>query len=287
MSARALTRFAAWVAAGMVATTVLAQPVVADAAGPIAQGAAIIGVTNEQTDGTIWVLSGSGSHRSMTKVDVTTGTVELRQSVSPQASSIAQGLNGGLVVGTANGRSSAVVLYDGANGAFLGAVPMHGSITNVAIAANGSITYAVEARGRSRMLETFDISRAGFPYHLSSTTVAVVPIVGGGAIWVLGSDSSLYKLHFFPLHVDSRLGGAAAHGLSLTLSPNGFFLYVLEEQEPGRPGVVRVYTPRGLSTHRIAVPAGSTTIDISSNGNTLFDAVNTSRGGEVEEIPVR
>jgi hypothetical protein len=245
----------------------------------------VIAVTNEQADGSVWVLTGRTGHKTMSKIDVASGKVERIESVSGQATSIAQSSTGGLVLGTANGTSSAVVLYGGATGSFLGAVRMSAPIQNVAIASDGSVVYAVEAFRHHTTLQTFDISRKGFGFAMSSDAVGVIPIPGGSAVWVVRSNGSLYKFGFFPQRVENRIAASTPAARALSLSPNGFSLYVLVSESTGHQEV-RTFTPRGESRTVITVPSGSVDIANSADGSTLLDAVTRGGSGYVDVIPL-
>jgi hypothetical protein len=248
----------------------------------IAVGHPVIAVTNEQSDGTIWVLAGLDDRKTISKVDVATGQVERRESVSSQAVSIAQSSIGGLVLGTANGTSSAVVLYGGDTGNYIGTIPMRAPVVNVSI--SGGYFDAIEAFRNHRTLWAFNIARKGFQYVLPSDAVASVPVIGATAVWVVRSSGSVYKLGLSPAHVEGRL--LASTGVAISISPNGFVLYVLEDASKSKSASVEEFSPHGASPTRIKVPPGSVDIALSVDGSMLFDAVSTKHSGRIEMIPL-
>jgi len=244
----------------------------------IGRGAPIISVSNVQADGTIWVLAGRGHNRTMTKVDVASGAFVTSESVSPQASAIAQSPNGEVALGTSNGPSSAVILYGGATGNYLGTVRVSGPVTALAMSPNGTKVYALEATKPNRTLFVFDQTHQGFPYQVGGDAVDVAPLNGGADIWILHADGTLAEMSFFPNEVVKSVS-VGARAKSLAVSPDGNTLYVLAGAA-GKAKQLSTFSPSGARlTGSVALPKGASDL--------IYAAESGTRSGIVAAIPAK
>ena len=252
----------------------------------IGRGAPIISVSNVQADGTIWVLAGRGHNRTMTKVDVASGAFVTSESVSPQASAIAQSPNGEVALGTSNGPSSAVILYGGATGNYLGTVRVSGPVTALAMSPNGTKVYALEATKPNRTLFVFDQTHQGFPYQVGGDAVDVAPLNGGADIWILHADGTLAEMSFFPNEVVKSVS-VGARAKSLAVSPDGNTLYVLAGAA-GKAKQLSTFSPSGARlTGSVALPKGASDLALSVSGTTIYAAESGTRSGIVAAIPAK
>jgi WD40 repeat protein len=260
-----------------------APPAGAVAAGTVASGAPVISVTSTQSDGSIWVLSKHGTAKKISKVDATSGTVLHSESVSPQASAIAQSPNGNLVLGTAHGTASAVVLYNGTTGGYLGTVPVTAPVSSIAISPNGQIVYVLDGSGTARTLFTFNATHTGFSYNEPADTVGLAPTPDGSAIWTLRFGGGLSEMGFFPKRSITQIQ-ATFPAQSSAISPDGQFLYVLGVANSSGLQQVKRFALGGGSSATYSVPAHSVDIAVSADGSTLYDAVAGKKTGKVAEI---
>jgi hypothetical protein len=283
------TRYALGGVALATLALVLSSASVAGAAGTrtIGRGAPIISVSNEQTDGTIWILAGHGTSRTMTKLDVTSGAFVTSESVSPQASAIAQSPNGNLALGTSNGKSSAVVLYGGGTGNYLSTVQVPGPVTALAMGSTGEIVYVLEATKPDSTLFTFDHTHTGFAYKVGPKALDIAPVDAGAKVWILGPNGSMEEMSFFPNEIVKRVHVAKSAD-ALAVSPDGNTLYVLAKGTSGQSEVIEVLNSGGTrSSASLTVPAGSRQLAVSSDGSTMYDAVSGSRSGVVRAIKLK
>jgi DNA-binding beta-propeller fold protein YncE len=254
----------------------------------LARGAPVISVTGDQTDGSIWVLAGRGSARTMTKVDTATGAVVRKESVSPQAVAIAQSKSGVLVLGTANGTSSAVVLYGGATGSYLGTMRTAGPVLALAISADGTDVHALEATRGQRTDLAFNTSTLqGFSYPVGTDAIGVAPLPGGKDMWILRSSGSAYERPYFPNHIILKTVAVGTKPRAAAISPDGNTLYVLANAPSGTGQRITAYPVGGTgATTTTSVPQSSVDFALSADGKSFYDAISGSRSGRVAVIPV-
>jgi hypothetical protein len=232
----------------------------------------------------VWVLTGNAVAKRITKVVVTTGAVQVTESVSRMATSIAQSANGQLILGTANGTSSAVVFYNGSTGAFSEAVRMAAPVLYLAISYAGDVKYAIEQFRHHRTLRAFDGSASGFSFPVAADAVGIAPVAMDADAWILGSGGSLDKLRFFPNAV-TRHTAVTAGLRALAVCPAGDAFYVLVTKPSTGATQIEAFSKAGHLTSVKAAPLGSASMGISADGRSLYVAVNTGRSGRVVAIP--
>jgi hypothetical protein len=253
----------------------------------VARGAPVISVTSDQTDGSIWVLAGRGTARTMTKVDTATGAVVRRESVSPQAVAIAQSDNGVLVLGTANGTSSAVVLYGGATGSYLGTVRTAGPVLALAISADGIDVHVLEATPSQRTDFVFNTSTLhGFSYPVGADAVGVVPVPGAQDMWILRANGALYERAYYPTQILKTVA-VGPKPRAVAISADGNTLYVLANAPSGTAQRVTAYAVGGSGTTvATSIPHSSVAFAPAADGTSLYVAVSGTRTGRVAVVPV-
>jgi hypothetical protein len=259
------------------------QTVSSSSARTILHGDSITAVSSDQADGSVWVLKDDGGAKSIAKVDISTGNVISSESVSRQATTVAQNAAGDVAVGTANGKSSGVVLYSGTDAKYLATVSSGTPV--LALAMSGPIVYGIHGDKSRRSLFTFDTTLTGFSFPVAPNAISVAPEAGGAAIWVLCSNDSAYKLTFFPRHA-SRPISVSRNARSLAISPDGRTLYVLSQPDGKAADRIEAFTSAsGRSTSSFEAPLDSRSIVTDLNGTSLFDVVSGPLGGLVD-IPI-
>jgi hypothetical protein len=247
-------------------------------------GARILAMTSQQVDGSIWILLDHDSQKVIEKIAVPSGAVKYVESVSRQAVALAQSPTGELLLGTANGNKSAVVLYGGDVGNYVATVRMGGPVLAVVPAPTGNIVYTLENVKHHPRLFTFDQTRRGFPFHLTSDASAIASVRGGRSIWIAQSNGDLYRFGFFPQRVLQHIHGSGDIR-AMVISPNGQTLYALAKI--GATEKVLTYSSNGGSSGSISVPANSVAIALSVSGTQLFDAVTHASSGLIKLLSIR
>jgi hypothetical protein len=231
----------------------------------------VLGVTNEQLDGTVWLLVRDGTREGISKVGVGNGSAIISEAVSPDASAVAQSQNGALAIGTSNGSKSAVVLYNGSSGKYQATVPTPAAVIALAMGQSGATVYALEATKPKRTLFVFNQTHTGFSYRLPSNAVGVAPTNGGNDVWVLQSSGSLFEMSFFPLKVINRLKTSPAS--KLAISSDGDFVYLLKRSASGSD--LTILSTIKDDTVSFSLKDGSNDIATSLQDGTIFDSIAT------------
>ena len=240
----------------------------------------VVAVTNEGPDGSVWVLVGKASERKVLKISTITGKVIRVESVSTRANAVAQTPGGDLILGTSNGRSSAVVEY-GPEGDFVFAVHVAAPVVSVSTNPAGTVFYAIEQKGRTRSLFVFDKTEKGFTYNIDNRTVGLASVNGGHDIWLLQSNGIMKEMTLIPYHsITTR--NLKTNATAIASSSQSNLMFILTS---GNHKKVIAINESG-SRANIAVPKQSNSIALSQNGAYLLDTVTTSITGDLIVFPL-
>jgi hypothetical protein len=235
----------------------------------------------------MWVLAGTNSVRTMTRVDSTTGAKLASVEVSNDASAILETTDD-LLVGSASGTTSMLYVFTRSSGAPMRTVPLPASVIGLAAAANGTVIYVLEGTSTSRSVDVINMTNYSVERvtSVSSGTVSIAPTPDGSAMWTLDADGTLNEVSFASSQVVTSFS-TGAPALSMALSPHGV-MYVLRSATsttpPHRPVSNVAVVNLNTESDERALPAPSDTIDIviSQDDRTLYDVVGTPAIGNVQ-----
>jgi hypothetical protein len=257
----------------------------------VAAPAGLLGITGPQADGSLWVLSGNDSVRTMTKIDAGSGQKLRAIAVSAAATAINQSPNGTLALGISNGDGGAVSFYNGTTGALIGTVPVAQPVPHVVLSLDGQTAYVLQGTPTARSVVLINVKTQAVTatLPLPSDAIDIAPAPDGSSLWVLESGGVIdgYSFANDRIVTTFHVGG---DGTVITLSPNGLRLYMLRDLT-GLAGTVKadvsvVNLETESQVDALPAPANCVDLAISPDGRTLYDGVGTSTVGNVQAYSV-
>jgi hypothetical protein len=244
----------------------------------------ILSLTNENASGNFWVLAKKGSKKIVYRGNGIQAKIQGYENVSNDTSSIAQLSNGDLALGTANGRSSAVVLYSGTTGAYLSTIPVEAPAVALAASSNGKFVFVLEATKPKRTLFVFDQTHKGFSYLVSSKSIGIASIGTGSNVMILQSDGVLSELSLIPHKIVERVH-LKHRSYSVAVSQVNGLIYVLDSAKSS--GSKSVFVLKLGGGHAlIRVPSRSQACAVSENGEEILLSFSNSKAGVVAIVPI-
>jgi serine/threonine-protein kinase len=247
----------------------------------IATPAGLVGGTSESPT-RLWVLAGTPSAKALHLINPETGSVEATVQVSNQAESIAESSSNVIALGLAGPSSGAVQLYDGNTGDLITSIPIGAPSKAVAFGSDGTL-YVLNGSASSTSVTIIDTATKHVTGSIGAPLHAVGLAVDSTQNYVYTADGT--KVDQLPL----TKGQASASfpttdpGISLALSSNGQFLYVLKGNTiVDNVGVLSTATESMIKV--LSAAANSVSIALSRDGRTLYDFVGTPSTGNVQVI---
>jgi DNA-binding beta-propeller fold protein YncE len=241
-----------------------------------------MGAGAPQPNGTIWLLAGSSTAKSIQGIDINSGRVLGIVPVSSAASAICQLSTGVVGVGTATATTGSLELRNGTTGALLSTVPVGAPVVSLAAGADGNTIYVVNGTPASETVTVVDSGHQQVvgTIPLSLGTVAVTATPRGDAVYALVGSGTVQQI--------GTAGGkptasfpAGDAGRDIALSPDGNTLYVLKAQ-----GSLRNVAVIDVSTERVTrvlpAPADANHLVLSPDGTVLDDVVGTPNYGNIQ-----
>jgi hypothetical protein len=236
----------------------------------------VVAITQPLSSGTMWVLSGTATEKTMYQVNADTGAVLGSETVSRYADDIALSANDAtLALGTTAGAYPAVVWYSALTGRFASAVRATAPVFSVATNSAGNTIYDLRGGSVAMFMDAVATANGlGFSFPIPGSPVGLVLTELGRVLLVLQADGSLGTLSLPKgTYVNAYSTGAPAKAMSL--SSDGSTLYVLRapvaKSTSGSIAVVNVAAGRVIET--IPTPTNCVSIAISPDGRTIFEAL--------------
>jgi len=238
------------------------------------------------SSGSVWVLAGNASVKTLSRVDVDTGAILGTFGVSPQATDVDELGNGELALSIANGSSGAVQLIDTQSGKVAATIATSGPVSRIALASDNATIYALESVGANRAVVAIATTARtlGTIYPVPATTVDAVPTIDQTAIWVLEHDGTVAQISSVNKQVTTEFITGAPAG-EFAISPTGSTLYVLRSSATA-PDVAVVNTTTEAVTKALPAPLHADDLVVSPDGSTLYDAVGDASIGNIQTFPL-
>lgn len=249
--------------------------------------AGLIAAGQPQPDGTMWLLAGTSSAKTLTSLNVATGKLGQPVPASSNASSLAQGQRGPIAIGLATPTGGAVQFANPLTGAVTSSVPVPAQVRQVSVGVNGTTFYVLNGApgGAANVAIVSSTSGAvGATVPVSSSAVSVVPNPDGSQLFVLQPTGVVQVVS---VQNGTILGHfpVGATGVQLALSSDGTTLYAMKSTAAGcNVGVVNVVSQQVTTV--MGAPAGCVGLVPSPGGTTIFDAVGLPTVGNIQEFQV-
>ena len=239
-----------------------------------------------QPDGYMWLLTNTGGTATLQELNLTTHEVTSIGPESAAAHSVAQSPSGVIAVGLSTKTAGAVELRNGDSGALLATVPIGAPVRDVFAGADGSTLYVLDANASSASVTLVSLQSdqpsTSVPVPLSTVSIAVDP--SEQHLFALTSSGIVDEVDIGDGSVAARFA-VGAGAMQLAISPGGTRLYVLKSAEGAmNVGIVELATERQVSVR--AAPAGCVDIQLSPNGQSIYDVVGTGTYGNVQVFPL-
>jgi DNA-binding beta-propeller fold protein YncE len=250
----------------------------------LAAPAGLIAGAAPQPDGLVWVLSGKRKIRTIGQIDLTNGKQKQAVGASSGASALAQSSTGVIALGVGTATTGAVQLLNASTGVLESTVAVGAPVGDVTFGDDGTTLYALNGTAKSNSVTVIStttqkiVATTGLP----SDALAIVPNPSQNAIWSVERSGSVQETSLAN-HKPLGTFSVGDPGVSIAVSPNGRFLYVLKRADNG-DNIAVINTASERIVRLLPAARGSVALSISLDGRRLYDFVGTSRYGNIQVI---
>lgn len=230
----------------------------------------------------MWLLAKAHGSTTLQELDLTNDTVKVVLPASGNAGSLAQSASGVVGVGLDAANAGALELRDGTSGATTSTVSVGAPVKEVSAGTVGTTFYVLNGTGVSASVTPVDASTSKTSPSLPvprDTTATVVDRAGRN-LYALEQNGSVTQISLQNGSVVSRFR-TGKNTVALSIAPGSTKLYLLE-----RSGAVSDVAVVNLATEqviwRIPAPRYCVGIQVSSDGEHIYDIVGTTRYGNVQ-----
>ncbi len=240
----------------------------------------ILGAGNLQPNNTMLLLVNFVGNKRIVQINLTNGSLGASQEVSSDVTAIAESLNGVIAIGTSAGKSSAVELRNGINGATIATIPLSAPVEEISPVADGSGFYVlIQLDGISvvQFVPTDESGVIGASIPVPGNTVSIAITADGNYLFYLEQNGEVAEIsganNTSQIHI--RVG---ANAKELALSSYSQSLYVLK-CSMGTCSISVVDIP-GQQVEKV-IPAPNNTVQIqgSLDGTEIWDIANSPAFG--------
>jgi DNA-binding beta-propeller fold protein YncE len=248
----------------------------------IAVPAGLLTGTAPQPNGTLWVLAGGSSVRTITELNLSTGKQDLSVGVSDTAQALAQSSTGILALGLGSVRAGAVELLNASTGAVAGTIPVGAPVMSVAFGDDGVTLYVLDGTAKTRSVTVINTStqRVTGTIGLPSDARSIAPTPDQQAIWSLQASGVVQETSLTSRKpIESFPTGNP--GIAVAVAPSGGVLYVLKgTSASANIAVISLATESVKSV--LAAAANSVDLGVSLDGSQLYDFVGAPSYGNIQ-----
>jgi DNA-binding beta-propeller fold protein YncE len=248
--------------------------------------AGLIAGGQPQPNGYMWLLARSNGSANLQQLNLTTGKVDQVVPESAGANSISQSSSGVVGVGVGTATTGALEFRNGSSGVLLGTVPIGAPVRGVFAGADGTTFYALNGTSSSASVTLVDSqtdkASVSVPVPLDTTAIAVDP--SGVDLFALGSGGTLDEITIGSQTVAASFP-VGTKPVQLAVSSSGSTIYVLNTNGAvDDVSVIDANTER--QTKALPAPAGAVGLQVSIDGQSLYDVVGTPTYGNVQVFPI-
>lgn len=252
--------------------------------------AGLIGGGDPQANGTMWLLAGSSTAKTLQEINLVSGTIEKILPIGANADSVVESPTGVVAVGysSANGP---VEFRSGTSGSLVHTVTVGAPVKTIASGSDGTTFYVLSATSSTASVTS--VNSAAGAAELPGIGVPVNTI----AIAVGAGDDELYLLQdsgsvtVTPLGVAA--GQTAANGSffvgadpqQLALSADGSLLFVLKGSRSS-PNIGVFNAATGQVRKVLPAPANSVDLVTAIDSAHIYVMVGTAAVGNIQVFPV-
>jgi hypothetical protein len=247
----------------------------------------IVAATQVQPNGTLWVLSGSASVRTLEQINVVSKRSTTVVGVSASAVNVAQASTGLLALGLATPSSGAVQLLNGTSGTIEGTVQVSGPVKALVFGDDGVTLYVLDATANAASVTVINSATeqtvATFPVPGDAIGLAVDPTQT--TIWTVEQSGNVQQtsLQSFKPIQSLPIDGA---GIALTISSSGDTLFVLKGTSLAS-NITLVNIKTAGVEQVLSAAADSVGLVASASGSILYDVVGSPTFGNIQAIRLR
>ena len=248
----------------------------------VAAPAGLLAGTVPQPNGTLWVLAGTNTVRTINEINLSTGTQSLSVGVSDTARALAQSSTGILALGLASSKAGAVELLNASTGAVTGTIPVGAPVMSVAFGDDGVTLYVLNGTAKTRSVTVIDTSaqKVTGTIGLPSDARSIVPTPDQKGIWSLQASGVVQETSLTSRKPTESFS-TASPGIAVAVAPSGGVLYVLKGTgAQANIAVISVATERITSV--LPAAASSVGLGVSLDGSQLYDFVGAPSYGNIQ-----
>jgi hypothetical protein len=239
-----------------------------------------------QANGDMWLLANSHGTANLQQLNLSTSKIDQIVPESTGANSLSQSSSGVIGVGVATATTGALELRNGSSGVLLATVPIGAPVKDVFAGYDGSTFYVLNSNSTSASVTLVDSqtdrASVSVPVPLDTTAIAVDP--SGVNLFALGSGGKVDEITIGSQTVAASYS-AGSTPVALAISASGSTLYVLNNHSSvANVGVIDVATER--QTEALPAPANAVDVQLSVDGQSLYDVVGSPTYGNVQVFPI-
>ncbi|MGA8724568.1 MAG: hypothetical protein WB565_05965 [Acidimicrobiales bacterium] len=239
-----------------------------------------------QANGDMWLLANSHGTANLQQLNLSTSKIDQIVPESTGANSLSQSSSGVIGVGVATATTGALELRNGSSGVLLATVPIGAPVKDVFAGYDGSTFYVLNGNSTSASVTLVDSQTdkpsVSVPVPLDTTAIAVDP--PGVNLFALGSAGKVDEITIGSQTVAASYS-VGSLPVALAISASGSTLYVLNNHSSvASVGVIDVATEH--QTEALPAPANAVGVQVSVDGQSLYDIVGTSSYGNVQVFSI-